>query len=361
MLPDKLFVVLDVGPPGHSGVLLLQFFAVGETAQLRLTCRALLKKLHRFQWPLWPPPHVRPDRLHVWRLVFPFAVSVRVRIGPRIPGLTDACLRFLSGSRGQRRPLEHLDVSMQKGLSSAAFKDLTSLTFLRINGCSQPTLGDAAFLGLRNLEHLDMRGCSQFTISSAAFQQLSSLTYLNITGCTQLSLGDAALRGLCKLEQLVMSRCDQPTFTSAVFANLIKLQHLSITDCTQETLGDTALLGLPRLQTLQMSGCHQPSFTSAAFANFGRLPGVHGSGGCCVARLHPRSHPSRPCVRVDSCFAESRVAGAQANLRTRGQNCCHRDHPAGLMNVISARRSRRAGTVLIGACIHCIIFFFETC
>lgn len=193
-------------------------------------------------------------------------------------------------------------------VSDAAFRQLTKLTSLALNGCEGGGITDGVLDGLTNLQHVNISYNQYFTdevlsdlpyltsliaedpsprftddvfvpvpqlrsldisfgrhFGDAVLWNLTNLHTLNIDGC-QL-LGDAALCRLTNLTDLSMKGCPQPSFTDTVFATLGQLTRLRITNCTQFT--GQALVCLTNLVDLNVGGCS--AFRSAVLGSMHQL------------------------------------------------------------------------------------------
>jgi hypothetical protein len=114
----------------------------------------------------------------------------------RIKNIDDFVMKSLIAEITDCPAITFLNLSENRKITNKSMElisTLTNLTGLNLSSCSITDVGLVHLLPLTRLEHLDLSYCNR--LSDSAFKELRnlrSLTYLDLQGCTKITTGGIA-------------------------------------------------------------------------------------------------------------------------------------------------------------------------
>uniref|UniRef100_A0A0K0CY42 Leucine-rich repeat-containing protein 15 n=1 Tax=Angiostrongylus cantonensis TaxID=6313 RepID=A0A0K0CY42_ANGCA len=159
------------------------------------------------------------------------------------------------------KSLKTLDLSRADGIFEPPmelFDALTQLEFLKLSGCSIPSLEPGTFSSLKNLTQLDLRVNLIENISAYAFDGLSSLTRLSLAGNYIRNLEKEMWAGLDSLEEIDLGWNEIREVPENVFSPLS--ENLLTLNFRHNPLKSIPSTGLKNLRSLVLSECPITNF-----------------------------------------------------------------------------------------------------
>ncbi|GLJ25037.1 hypothetical protein SUGI_0479210 [Cryptomeria japonica] len=152
-----------------------------------------------------------------------------------------------------------------------SFDTLSSLEYLKLEGCHALVKVPTSFGQLQPLIGLNLEGCSNLATLPENIENLSALQFLDLSSCTELASLPPTFGQLKSLQFLYMRECSELTCLPDNFHNLSTLQMLTLQKCEKLVELPKSFGALSALKSLEMSSCSNLKFLPESFGQLKSL------------------------------------------------------------------------------------------